>query len=331
MEQWRIESPRSLDVDGVRRLEVRLVGGRIDVVGGADRDVPQDAGAGPWFVPQEAPSGVQDTVQETVRDEVQDDVPDLQDTVQDTPTDAPPAGAPQDGAPEATGTAHIEVSRVDGPLLVSLVDGTLLITHEVLTWAGIFERFNGYRSSAVVSVSIPQHCPVRLGVVTAEAVVSGIVADTTAVRSVSGDITLDGVRSGVTARTVSGDLESRHLAGDLEFTTISGELNVVQGSTGRLRAQTVSGDLNLDLDVVDGGTLDVKTVSGDLTLRLPRGVGLDVDVTTTSGSLDSGFDAVTSTRKPGQAAMSGRIGTGTAALHVRSVSGDVTLLAKAAS
>lgn len=318
MEQWRIESPQSLDVEGVRRLEVRLVGGRIDVVGGADRDTPQDA----------APSGVQDTVQDSVQDSVQDTVHDtIQDTVQDATSNPWTEGPP----PAAGGAAHIEVSRVDGPLLVSLVDGTLLIAHEILTWSGIFERFSGHRSSAVVSVSVPQHCPVRLGVITAEAVVSGIVADTTAVRSVSGDITLDGVRSGVTARTVSGDLESRHLAGDLEFTTISGELNVVQGSTGRLRAQTVSGDLNLDLDVVDGSTLDVKTVSGDLTLRLPRGVGLEVDVTSTSGSLDSGFDTVTRLRKPGQAAMSGRIGSGNAVLHVRSVSGDVTLLAKAAS
>ena len=33
MQEWRIESPRSLDLEGVQRLQVRLVGGSIDVVG----------------------------------------------------------------------------------------------------------------------------------------------------------------------------------------------------------------------------------------------------------------------------------------------------------
>ena len=34
--QWRIDSPQSLDLEGVRRLNVRMVAGSIDVVGSSE-------------------------------------------------------------------------------------------------------------------------------------------------------------------------------------------------------------------------------------------------------------------------------------------------------
>ena len=67
-------------------------------------------------------------------------------------------------------------------------------------------------------------------------------------KSVSGDVTLDGVRSDITAQTVSGDLETRQLLGTLRFTTVSGDLTVVNGASDAVKAETVSGDLTLDLD-----------------------------------------------------------------------------------
>lgn len=266
MAQWRIETPQSLDLEGVRRLHVRMVAGAVDVVGRTE-----DA---------------------------------------------------------AAGAAQVEVSEVDGPLVVTLENGTLTITHERLTWAGLLDWVGGRRASAVVSVSVPADCPVELGVVSADAVVSGISADRTEVKSVSGDVTLDGVRSAVSAKTVSGSLESRRLAGSLSFSTVSGDLTVASGTTASLRAETVSGDLVLDLDLEDGGRIDVSSVSGDLTVRMPETVGLQVEVKTMSGSLDSAFDAVTSERKPGSSTMRGRIGTGDGRLTARTVSGDVTLLAR---
>src|SRR5688500_11934802 len=133
MREWRIETPQSLDVDGVRRLEVRLVAGSVDVVG---RTEDADAGA-----------------------------------------------------------AQVEVSELEGPLLVTLENGTLTIAHEKLTWGGLFDWVSNRRAAATVSVSVPNDCPVELGVVSADAVVSGIDADRTSVKSVSGDVTLDGVRS----------------------------------------------------------------------------------------------------------------------------------------
>lgn len=344
MQQWRIEAPQTLDIPGVQRLEVRLVSGRVVVLGAGapDEVIPPPRQDPASFVETQGSSALANPLDPTPDD---DGVASTQRDPAGTAPQSPPpqdapfpqdapspqhAPSPQD-APSRPDVAHVEVSAVDGPLLLTLTDGTLQMVHERLTWSGIFDRLGGGRARAEVCVSVPQRCPLRLGVVTADAVVSGIVADSTRVKSVSGGITLDGVRSGVVARTISGDLETRQLVGDLEFSTVSGELTVVQGSTGRLRAESVSGDVTLDLDVFEGSTLDLLTVSGDLTLRLPKDAGLDVDVTTTSGSLDSWFDGVSTSRKPGQATMSGRIGSGGGRLHARSISGDVTLLARSAS
>lgn len=273
MQHWRIQQPQSLDLDGVHRLEVRLVGGRVDVVGR-------------------------------------------------TPDTNP------DSAPGAT---HLEVSRLDGPLDVHLENGTLSITHERLTWGGLFDWVGGRKAHAVVSVCVPTDCPVELGVVSADAVVSGIVADRTTVKSVSGNVTLDGVRSDITARTVSGDLESRDVTGDLVFTSVSGDLTVAGGDTGELRAETVSGDVTLDLSPRPGARVDLSTVAGDLRVRLPESFGLVVDAKTMSGSLDCVFEGLSTTRRSGSAAMAGTIGDGTARLQARTVSGDVAVLSRAAS
>src|ERR1700710_2303152 len=190
--EWRIDSPQSIDVTGVRRLNVRMVAGSVDVVGSSE------------------------------------------------------------GADD--GAAHVEVSQIEGPLLVTLEGDTLTIAHERLTWGGLFDWVGNRKASAIVSVSVPEGCPVELGVVSADAVVSGITADTK-VKSVSGSVTLDGVHADISSQTVSGDLETRQLTGRLRFTTVSGDLTVVEGSSGRVNAETVSGDLTLDLEVPDGARL----------------------------------------------------------------------------
>lgn len=263
MDQWRVESPQSIDLEGVRRLNVRMVAGSADVVGRTE-----DA---------------------------------------------------------AAGAAQVEVTDVDGHLLVTKDGDTLTVSHEKLTWGGLFDWASNRRASAVVSISVPADCPVELGVVSADAVVSGISGPTT-VKSVSGDVTLDGVRADINAQTVSGDLESRQLHGGLSFKTVSGDLTVAHGTSGRVRAETVSGDVTLDLDVPRDGSVDVTSVSGEVTLRLPSAVGLAVEVRTMSGRLSSAFDGVQSERKPGKATMRGTVGDGAGELRAKTVSGDVTLL-----
>ena len=266
MTQWRIDTPQSIDLEGVRRLNVRMVAGSIDVVGSSEA-----------------------------------------------------AGT---GGRTSRSASSRERSRSPSK------GDTLTIAHERLTWGGLLDWVGNHKASAVVSVSVPDACPVELGVVSADAVVSGITADTK-VKSVSGNVTLDGVNADISAQTVSGDLETRHLEGKLHFTTVSGDLTVVAGSTSQVKAETVSGDMTLDLDVPPGARLDLTSVSGDVTLRLPESASLQVDAKTLSGSLDSAFSGVTRDGKPGRSTLRGNVGSGDGFLQAKTVSGDVTLLRRA--
>ena len=226
-------------------------------------------------------------------------------------------------------SARVEVHGVEGPPLRVEVDdsGTLNVVHDKLTWGGLLEWITGpHKAQAFVSVSLPAGADVQLGVVDADATVSGV-EGTTKVKSVSGEVTLDGCSGEITADMVSGHLESRRLDGRLRFTSVSGELTVVEGSATGLDAKTVSGDVVLDL-VGLTGDVALKTVSGDVTLRLPADPSLKVQARSVSGRMTHGDYDLEQDKNPGRRGMSGAIGGGAATLHAKTVSGDVTLLSR---
>lgn len=226
-------------------------------------------------------------------------------------------------------TARVEVHDLDGPPLRVEVDdhGVLTVVHDKLTWGGVLGWLKGpYKARVHVAVSVPADVDVELAVVDADATVSGV-AGATRVKSVSGEVVLDGCSGEVDAQTVSGSLESRGLDGRLRFSSVSGELTVVHGATTGLAAKTVSGGVVLDL-VAASGDLALKTVSGDVTLRLPHDPSVEVDAQSVSGRMTAGDYALADDGSPGRKRMRGAIGAGAAKLSAKTVSGDVTLLAR---
>jgi hypothetical protein len=213
------------------------------------------------------------------------------------------------------------------PLLVTHQAGILTITYEDLRWDGLHRWLHPQRHSADVTITVPGSCPTQVGVVNAGAIVSGISAKTGA-RSLSGDITLDGMVGNVDAKTVSGNVEARDIDGELAFNSVSGDLTLAGGIVRNLQAKTVSGRVTADIDLSDGGGLRVSTVSGDVAVRVPASCSARVELRSTSGRLCSSFDGMGSSRGPGPATMSATIGSGSASLSVTSMTGDVTLLAR---
>jgi hypothetical protein len=228
-----------------------------------------------------------------------------------------------------TGPARLEVTQLAGPPLeVSVENGKLTVAHEHLRWGGILSWVTGgdRNSRAILSLTVPPESEVELGVVSADATVSGITGRTK-VRGVSGEVTIDGCSADVEAESVSGNLETRGLDGKLNFKTVSGDLTVVDGSAGLVAAKTVSGHVTLDLAEV-AGPLQLASVSGDITVRVPQDAALDVEARSTSGKVGSSFEALVSSRTPGVNRLDGRVGTGGAKFSARTVSGDITLLAR---
>ncbi|MBG0832169.1 DUF4097 family beta strand repeat protein [Planomonospora sp. ID67723] len=260
MRQWTIDKPEQLTFDGVRRLNVRVVAGKLAVLA----------------------------------------------------SEGPPS---------------LEVAEVgDPPLIVTHdEDGTLTVAYKDLTWDGLLGWLRPGRRRTVLTLTVPKDCPVNAGVVSASAVVAGFEARTS-VKSVSGEIVLDGVSGEVQADTVSGAVESRGLVGDLSFKSVSGELTVARGTPRRLKATTVSGRITADLDLPPTGHVTLNSVSGEIVVRLPHEVETDVTIRSTSGRISTGFSELGHSSQPGLKTVSGRIGGGMASLTATTVSADVTLL-----
>ncbi|MGA5561411.1 DUF4097 family beta strand repeat-containing protein [Streptomyces platensis] len=232
-----------------------------------------------------------------------------------------------DGSP-----ARVEISELHGPpLTVSCDDGTLSVAYDDLPWKGLlkFLERKGWNRSAVISVTVPAGTRVEVGVVGAAAVVSGI-SGRTDVRGVSGDATLVGLTGRVQADTVSGNVEVQSVTGDLRFHSVSGDLTVIDGAGGTVRADSVSGDMVLDLDPAQGADIALTTVSGEVAIRLPDPADATVEANTASGTVSNAFDALRVTGQWGAKKITGALGAGTGTLKVTTVSGGLALLRRPA-
>ncbi|GGT07335.1 DUF4097 family beta strand repeat-containing protein [Streptomyces atratus] len=226
-------------------------------------------------------------------------------------------------------TARLEVSAIEGPpLIVTQEGGALTVAYEGLPWNDFLKWFDrkGWHRSAVVSLAVPAGSAVEVGVVGAGAVVSGI-RGRTDIRGVSGDTTLVGLAGPVRAETVSGSVEAQSVTGDLRFQTVAGDLTVVEGAGASVRADSVSGNMVLDLDPT-GKPTDIRlaTVSGEVAIRLPHPADATVEANTASGAVSNGFEDLRVSGQWGAKKITGTLGAGTGKLRATTVSGSIALL-----
>ncbi|MGW7469621.1 DUF4097 family beta strand repeat-containing protein [Streptomyces xantholiticus] len=227
------------------------------------------------------------------------------------------------------GSTRLEISEVEGPPLIVTRNGsTLTVAYEDLPWKGFLKWLDpkGHRRSAVVSVAVPAETAVEVGVVGAGAVVSGV-RGATVVRGVSGDTTLVGLSGDIRADTVTGSLEAQSVTGGLRYHSVSGDLTVIDGAGASVRADSVSGDMVIDLDP-GGQPTDIRltTVSGEVAIRLPHPADARVDANTASGVVSNAFDDLRVSGQWGAKRITGTLGAGTGTLKATTVSGALALL-----
>ncbi|MBI0295273.1 DUF4097 family beta strand repeat protein [Streptomyces sp. PRKS01-29] len=227
----------------------------------------------------------------------------------------------------APGPARLEVSAIDGPpLKVTHIDGTLSVGYDDLTWKGFRQWLGQWDRTAHVTLTVPVTTSATVGVIGASAVVSGL-AGRAELRGVSGDFTLLGLTGPVQADTVSGRVEAQAVTGDLRFHSVSGDLTVIEGSGPSVRAESVSGDMVLDLAPAPTcSDIRLTTVSGEIAIRLPHPADAEVEANTASGSVSNGFDALRVSGQWGAKRITGRLGAGKGSLKATTVSGAIALL-----
>ncbi|WP_328927586.1 DUF4097 domain-containing protein [Streptomyces sp. NBC_00190] len=246
------------------------------------------------------------------------------------------------------GPARLEVTEVDGPPLYVVQDGgTLTVSYEDLPWNGFqgfkewweakpWKAWSGSASgrkvwerSAALTLTVPAATQVQLATVHATAFVSGISGGTD-VNGVSGDATLVGLSGRVKAHTVSGSVEAQSVTGDLGFHSVSGGLTVVDGAGVSLRADSVSGDMLIDLDLDPSAPRPVdialNSVSGQVAIRLPHPADARVEANTTTGGVSNAFEDLRVSGQLGSKRITGTLGSGTGTLRATTVSGGIALL-----
>ncbi len=227
------------------------------------------------------------------------------------------------------GSAHLEVSSIEGPpLIVTQENGTLTVAYEDLPWKGFLKWLDrkGWRRNAVVSLAVPVRTRVEVGVVGATAMISGI-DGRAVVKGVSGDTTLVGLSGPVRADTVSGNVEAQALTGDLRLNSVSGDLTVIDGSSPSVRVDSVSGSLIVDLDPAGRASdISLTSISGEIAVRLPHPADTEVSVDSASGTVSSAFEDLRVGGHWGTKKITGRLGAGNGRLKATTVSGSIALL-----
>jgi DUF4097 and DUF4098 domain-containing protein YvlB len=128
---------------------------------------------------------------------------------------------------------------------------------------------------------------------------------------------------------VSGDIEVAGIAGLAWLKTVSGDITIAGGRLDELAAHTVSGNAVIDADL-GAGTHTFNSVSGDLALRVGPDSGLDLEGSSVSGSVRCGVGVPSEDVRPGKRRWHAVAGDGSARLRTHTVSGDVTILPRAA-
>jgi DUF4097 and DUF4098 domain-containing protein YvlB len=175
-------------------------------------------------------------------------------------------------------------------------------------------------------VSADLHASGIGGMLTATSVSGAIRVTATPVRlrlnTVSGDIHARGATADAELRTVSGDIDAAGLSGQLKGETVSGDLLLAGGPFAAVSAETVSGDVTLQLGLESAGTLRAATLSGDIVLRMADADNARISMKTFSGRLRNALMPVSNGDKR---SLDYTVGSGSARVELSSFSGNIQI------
>jgi len=199
-----------------------------------------------------------------------------------------------------------------------------------ITWGGDFE----------CRISCPVGSDLELTGGSTDIRASGELGEVS-VRTASGDINLETVLRELEVKTASGDIDVTSVAANASLVTVSGDVMLGRADAS-LTARSVSGDVliessggdvglsttsgDVDVKAVSGGDVRIQTVSGDVRLGITRGTRTWIDAASVSGRLESELGLEDQEPASDQGAAAAVV-----PLHVKTVSGDVSIVRAAAA
>ncbi len=157
--------------------------------------------------------------------------------------------------------------------------GRLVIQHHPTQGAG------PVRYKADFEITVPREIEIELKGMSGNLKLEGTRGKARLV-TLSGDIRLKGVKGEIVAESKSGDVEAERCSGDLNISTMSGEIAALDHHGRAVAGRTVSGDIQANLILEDGATVDLRTVRGDIRLKLPVSANLEIAAESATGDID---------------------------------------------
>jgi DUF4097 and DUF4098 domain-containing protein YvlB len=149
------------------------------------------------------------------------------------------------------------------------------------------------------------------------------------IASVSGDVEFEGAAERISAESVSGDVVLIGVRTEVEASTVSGDVTLEGGIINNGRFETVSGEINLVLELADGGRLDCDAMSGDISLRLPADQQAAFTAQSYSGEINSEFgDPRRNSDSPSGQILKAKAGDNGARIRLETFSGDISIRAR---
>jgi hypothetical protein len=182
------------------------------------------------------------------------------------------------------------------------------------------DLFRGKRLRVDFEITVPRECAIDAQTVSGDLSVHGT-RGPARVESVSGDVDVVDLQGPMRLRSVSGDVQCVDYVGLLEGSSVSGDVQI-KGRVRGAELHTVSGDISIELDPRDGRESRLKTISGDVELGLVAS-SCTCDFQTASGDLEC--DVPARIIREGRKDRMVVIGDGGSRLHVKTVSGDLTI------
>ena len=163
--------------------------------------------------------------------------------------------------------------------------------------------------------------------------VSGEVGGDLHANTVSGNVNLTARDAHtIEVKTISGDIRLDGGAGDVEISTVSGGAKITLATVTRGRFKSISGDVSTSLTLSPDSQLEGQSVSGSLHFDFPQLPDAQFDVQTMSGDIENCFGPkpVESHDGPGSRLLF-KNGDGHARVRIDTKTGDVKLCNKGAA
>lgn len=107
-------------------------------------------------------------------------------------------------------------------------------------------------------------------------------------RQLAGELTLDAVNGDIRAEhvkgdevsvnSVNGDINVRSSAKEVRAETVNGDIEIILGDVIEVETNTVNGNIDMEMNLVDGGTVKGSSVSGGIKLAFQEGVQAKFDL-----------------------------------------------------